>query len=366
MAQTISTFLIGFSSAFFTIFAVHILLFRRARTRLQTIIGIIMAVWAAWNLKDIATMLPGMYRQEVLDWVMIIDGWSALTYAVLVFETTSPGWTTLRRLTWLSLPFAAFTIAYVVRPSQEVLYAYVAFLWFFAWSVVIIAWVGMRRYLRHLHANYSYLEGIDVSWLGPVLGFAIVSQLSWLATSLVNNVWADVIYYATTLLLWLMVLYYTWDFTPLPHPDDADNDVAEVSSTLPPTAIAAEDEQSIPTSAAREFAFAGELENIIIEKQLYLLKDLTLADLAAAVDSNRTYVSNYISQNLGTTFYDYINRLRIQRGSLPIMKEHPDYKLEYVAAESGFSSISTFRRAFVRVTGQTPSQFAASAEATSK
>jgi AraC-like DNA-binding protein len=39
------------------------------------------------------------------------------------------------------------------------------------------------------------------------------------------------------------------------------------------------------------------------------------------------------------------------------MQEHPEYTLEYIAAESGFSSISTFRRAFYKFTGKAPSQF---------
>lgn len=76
-----------------------------------------------------------------------------------------------------------------------------------------------------------------------------------------------------------------------------------------------------------------------------------------ALNTNRTYASNYLSQVRRQTFYDYINQLRIQRVSLPLMQEHPEYKLEYVASESGFASISTFRRAFVKFTGQTPSQF---------
>ena len=92
-------------------------------------------------------------------------------------------------------------------------------------------------------------------------------------------------------------------------------------------------------------------------ERLYLNKNLTLNDLAKAMGTNRTYVSNYLGTVLGQTFYDYVNQLRIEKMSIPMMQEHPEFKLEYVASESGFSSISTFRRAFVKLTGQTPSQF---------
>ncbi len=96
---------------------------------------------------------------------------------------------------------------------------------------------------------------------------------------------------------------------------------------------------------------------MVEEQRLYLNSNLTLADIAKALNTNRTYVSNYLSQVRGETFYDYINQLRIERVSLPMMQAHPEYKFDYVAKESGFASISTFRRAFIKLTGQTPSQF---------
>ena len=98
---------------------------------------------------------------------------------------------------------------------------------------------------------------------------------------------------------------------------------------------------------------------MVEEQRLYLNSNLTLADIAKALNTNRTYVSNYLSQVRGETFYDYINQLRIERVSLPMMQAHPEYKFDYVAKESGFASISTFRRAFIKLTGQTPSQFIA-------
>jgi YesN/AraC family two-component response regulator len=102
----------------------------------------------------------------------------------------------------------------------------------------------------------------------------------------------------------------------------------------------------------------GMLEQVMEEQQLYLNKNLTLADLALALNTNRTYASNYLSQVRGQTFYDYVNQMRIERISIPMLKEHPEYTLEYVAEKSGFASISTFRRAFIKLTGQTPRQFA--------
>jgi AraC-like DNA-binding protein len=294
-----------------------------------------MAVWAVWCAKDLVTTFPGMYTRDVLDWILIIDGWSAITYTVLVLEVVSPGWTTWRRLALLSLPFALFTAVYALWPLREVVYAYSAFLWCYAWTVVIVGYRRMSRYLRFVRNEYSNIDQIDVAWLKPVFVFSIVGQLAWLFISHYATLLTDIVYYVCIIALWLLVLYYSWDFRPIV--------VVDACNTVP-------QKDTLPIAR-------GSLEQLMDEQHLYLNPNLTLQDLAGALNTNRTYVSNYISQVMGLNFYDYINQLRIERVSLPMMKSHPEYKLEHVARESGFASISTFRRAFIKQTGQTPSQY---------
>lgn len=329
----LTAFLIGASTAFYAIFALHILVWRKERSRFQTVLGWILAVWAVWNLKDIIMTFPGMYVTKVLDWIMIIDGWSAITYTVFVFEVTMPGWTTWRRLALLSLPFAAFSVAYVLWPTEVVKDAYVAFLWCYAWAVVIFGYVRTRKYLNYVRSNYSNIDDIDVSWLRPVFLFAIASQLLWLFTSLYAKVPVDVLYYVFTIVMWLMVLHYSWNFHPI--------------------VIC---EETLTTQVNRQPIVQGEMERIVEDQKLYLNSGLTLGELAKIMGTNRTYVSNYLSMVRGQTFYDYINQLRIEKASLPMMEEHPEYTLEYVAEQSGFGSISTFRRAFVKQMGSLPSR----------
>lgn len=343
--MNISAFLIGVSTAFFSIFALHILFWHKRRSRFQTVVGVIMAIWALWNVKDIIITFPSMYREGVLNWILIIDGWSAITYTIFVFEVTMPGWTTFKRLLLLAIPFSAFTLAYLIWPIPRVIIAYVAFLWCYAWTIVIIGYVKMRQYLNYVRSNYSNIENIDVSWLRPVFGFVIVSQLAWLFTSLYAHILTDIIYYSSVILLWLIVLHYSWNFHPIVPDADAGlgNDGFDDAS-----AGKAVQQSPLPV---------GGVEQLMESERLYLNKNLTLNDLAKAMGTNRTYVSNYLGTVLGQTFYDYVNQLRIEKMSIPMMQEHPEFKLEYVASESGFSSISTFRRAFVKLTGQTPSQF---------
>lgn len=331
----ISTFLIGISTAFFTIFSIHILAYRKRSSRFHTLLGVIMAIWAVWSFKDIILTFPGMYRKNVLYWIMIIDGWSALTYMVFVFEVTMPGWLTWRNFMAVLLPFVAFTIAYGILSNEIVIYCYSIFLWCFAWSIVIVGYVKAMKQIKYIRRNFSNIDYLDVSWLKPVLAFAVVSQLSWLVTSFYATVLVDIIYYITTIILWLMVLHYSWRFTPITVPAET---VAHLKGSVLPF-------------SDKEFV------EKVVGLELYLDKNLTLADLARCMKTNRTYITQHLSQVRNQSFYDFINQLRIEKKSIPLMYEHPEYTLDYVASESGFSSMSTFRRAFQKFTGKNPSEF---------
>ncbi|MBQ7142799.1 MAG: helix-turn-helix transcriptional regulator [Bacteroidaceae bacterium] len=337
----ISAFFIGISTAFFTIFAVHILCYRKDRTHYQTVLGWVMAVWAVFSLKDLMLTFPQMYNTQILDKVMMVDGWSALTYTILLFEIIMPRWTTWRRLLLLAIPFILFTTLYALWTTKWVVYAYATFLWFYAWSIIFIGYIKARRRIKYVRENFSNIDHIDVSWLRPVFCFMIVTQLLWLYTSLFPNEWTDILYYSACLGAWLLVLHYSWNFQP----------IEEISSTP------ATDEDMQPDPSGKQYPFAERLEKLMLTQRLYLNKELTLDDLAMAVGTNRLYVSNYLNQTKRKTFYDYINQLRIEQVSLPLMKEHPELTLEHIAYESGFNSISTFRRAFVKLTGKTPSNF---------
>lgn len=355
--MNISAFLIGITTSFFTIFAIHILCWRKRRTRFQTVVGIIMAVWAVWCAKDLVTTFPHMYRSEVLRWILIIDGCSALTYTIFIFEVVMPGWTTWRRLALLTLPFALFVLVYALWPSRGVIYAYITFLWCYAWAVVFVGYIKMKRYLDYVRREYSNIDKIDVSWLRPVFLFAIVGQLAWLFTSLYASVATDIVYFFSIIVLWLVVLHYSWDFQPIVVENETEQaesmgDMKTMEESLANTTGAPSEKPISPIAH-------GKLEQLVEEQKLYLRPNLTLQELAQALGSNRTYVSTYLSQVMGQTFYDYINQLRIERSAIPLITEHPEYKFEYIAHLSGFTSMSTFRRAFIKKTGQTPSQFAA-------
>lgn len=103
---------------------------------------------------------------------------------------------------------------------------------------------------------------------------------------------------------------------------------------------------------------AKRLETAFNDKKMYLNPKLTILDLANECQTNRTYISDFLNTELNTNFNDYVNLARIERVSQRmLMNNDLDYSIEEIAVASGFNSVSTFRRAFEKFTGETPLNF---------
>jgi AraC-like DNA-binding protein len=97
------------------------------------------------------------------------------------------------------------------------------------------------------------------------------------------------------------------------------------------------------------------LQQHCIDTQLYLQHDLTLAQLAKAIGTNRTYLSQFFSFQ-GVTYNSYINGLRVSHFAKLYQAATADrhsFTAQQLAQESGFRSYRTFSEAFKRETGQT-------------
>jgi AraC-like DNA-binding protein len=98
-------------------------------------------------------------------------------------------------------------------------------------------------------------------------------------------------------------------------------------------------------------------QTIIIER-LYAKKNLTLYDLSIALKMKKRVISILINDNTDTTFYHFINQLRIKEFKKHLIEdEHQKFTLFGLAQEVGFSSKSTFYTSFKSIEGMTPKQY---------
>jgi AraC-like DNA-binding protein len=91
-------------------------------------------------------------------------------------------------------------------------------------------------------------------------------------------------------------------------------------------------------------------------QRLHLDSALTLRLLCERLRENPHYVSQVINQDLGTSFYDLVNRHRV-RDVMNGLLQQPDRPVFELALEVGFNSKSTFNAAFRQHAGTTPSRY---------
>lgn len=80
------------------------------------------------------------------------------------------------------------------------------------------------------------------------------------------------------------------------------------------------------------------------EEKVFLNPRLKLSDVARKVGTNRTYLSRFFNQENGYTFYDYVNQLRVKHAER--LLSNTNLPISLIADQSGFNSLSTFRRVF--------------------
>jgi AraC-like DNA-binding protein len=111
-------------------------------------------------------------------------------------------------------------------------------------------------------------------------------------------------------------------------------------------------------SGEQLLAYKDRLERFMLSEQAYLRSDLTLPRLAKEIDCSVNHLSQVINSGFGVSFFDYLNRFRIEhaKGLLSSVDGHNGAILN-IAFTVGFNSNSAFYAAFKKCVGQTPAQF---------
>ncbi|AXT20347.1 helix-turn-helix domain-containing protein [Flavobacteriaceae bacterium AU392] len=100
------------------------------------------------------------------------------------------------------------------------------------------------------------------------------------------------------------------------------------------------------------------LEVLIKTEEIYLIPELSLNQLAVKMNIQAHTLSQLINEHYNQTFFNFINRFRIEYAKNKIKEgEIINMTFEGIAYESGFNSKSTFNRAFKKYMNCTPKQY---------
>lgn len=122
-----------------------------------------------------------------------------------------------------------------------------------------------------------------------------------------------------------------------------------------------ESEMMYPTLEDTTTCYESVKDGLIMlleQQQIYTNPELRISDISNMLNTNRTYVSRLINDDLKTNFSDFINTYRINH-SKRILTDHSfdSLSLSQIAEIVGFSSDSTFYRTFKQKTGVSPGDF---------
>lgn len=393
--ESLAHYASGMAMMSFCVWAVILYKWRRAN-RMTFLLFLCVCYVAVSFLKDAVFLLPEQLfadMDRVEDLVSIFDLGFVPLVSAFFLEATRPGCVTRRRLLCSCLPFWVGLVLYGVWPSAWVLGGVFVLSVLVGLSTLVVVPANVVRYNRYLTDNYSYTQNIGVGWCtGCAFVFFLV--LAFYELCFYHPTWmSELAYDSALVVVWNIVCLkcrrhrVVVDMmsagaeadaaTPVAESADGVQSVGEVSSAeatpatpatpaaqpdavstegevQPPTAPKAEPESPDTDPSLHDF-IATALERCMERERLYLNARLSLPELAAAVGTNKTYISTYL-HGQGCTFYDFINRYRVEEACRIIdqMATSGRIPMADVAARSGFNSISSFNRYFFKVKGVTP------------
>ncbi len=107
-----------------------------------------------------------------------------------------------------------------------------------------------------------------------------------------------------------------------------------------------------------EMALESKVLEVIASKKLYLEPKFSLEDLAELLGENRHKVSKVINAQEGRTFYDLVNRYRVDHLKQMLDDNRNDqFTILAMGLDSGFNSKASLNRIFKAMTGITPKQY---------
>ena len=313
--------------------------------------------WAllVWGLSDLIYLigwaaapkqLMDMGASDLTGYEMLLGnllGWMMLLYPT---EALRPGWMTWKTALWQLLPmFALVGLDYLIPINLSPIIA------LYPYVLLALLFTHMRAYRIWCEENYSTLDDIDVRWL--------IRYCCMLILFGVNYVYMCYSHDPTRGFTqqWFVVFMMIYSIEQILFRKDPWEGIKVESDSVCQAAGRSVSDNGLSVEDGLSGSKrAGLLTRWMRETKPYLNPDFQLMDLRAVLPMNRTYLSRFLRDEFGCTFYQFVNKYRIEEAKR-LMTEQPELKIEDVAIKSGFSSRSSFTQTFTKETGFSPREW---------
>ena len=325
----------------------------RKQNKMMNMLFLNMLCFGFCNLKDIIFLIDGYWESFFWSGVSVTMD---LLYIPIVsnffLEIVSPGWSNARRILVPVTLQAIFIPMFIMWPTPAVYRAAMCAAYLGGFIAFVLVCILLAKHRKYIRDNYSYTEHIDVTWAVSCVILLFICTTLYVII-FYNDTWlSGAVFQLICVGSWMYLYGLAIRHSVVETPPLQVFDFPWVRA-----------EENVEEKAAYDTnaAIASNLDSCMADDKLYLNQKLTLQDVAVAIGTNRTYLSEYLNTVLQKTFYEYVNEFRIKEACTLIdSQDEADRKpMQEIAELSGFNSISTFNRSFIKIVGSTPSQYAA-------
>ena len=254
---------------------------------------------------------------------------------------------------YYKMPMLSFTDAFS-NLSSPAMFTKVAGYFLIILFFAHIAYIVIRKYKRHrkyISDTYSYEENINLRWVVwatiTFTAFAAVASVRIANTHVITKIFFNIA--TVPLLIFVFISGFRQVKIPV-YEEDLKPEAKDDPRELP------DHDTSIAPTVEQGSGIAAELIAYFEKEKPYLNPELSLTDVADALNVNRTYLSRVINNQFNMNFYTFVNNYRIDY-ALKIISSHDETKSDTICTESGFKTRSVFYSLFSKRTGLTPQEY---------
>ena len=353
--ENLNHYIHGITTMFFVIMPI-LLYQKRQCNSLINFLFRVMIFWLIIFLKDIIYLIDGLWASERATHITVsIDMLCIPVFSMFLFEVIKPGcWVNLKKVCLMALPTVILTSIVIITDDRRVFNGLIIYSNVLAIAIAVLTLRSTHNFNEYIKKNYSYTETISISWLRTVVFLLLVLLLIFSVITWKNSMLGESVYYLSSIIVFTYIYLRTMRHHIVSVPDMLNPFTQDIDKENNTDNAELQNEVSMVETAR----FAADLQQLMDEQRIYLNPLLTLREVASRVGTNRTYLSEYLNQELKIKFYDYINLYRIREAEKLLLQDK-DAKIEKIAEQCGFNSLSTFLRSFEKLNGTTPAKFRA-------